>query len=136
MVNAHVVEGRIVKISTDPRKWTFELPPLHACVRGFGQVERVYHPDRLKQPLRRTGPRGSGRFEPISWDAALDEVAREMLRIRDAYGNAAILDASRSGNTVHAPQPAPPPSASSTCSAAARSCGRTCRRRRRSSRCT
>ena len=98
MVNAHVVEGRIVKISTDPRKWTFELPPLHACVRGFGQVERVYHPDRLKHPLRRTGPRGSGRFGPISWDAALDEVAREMLRIRDAYGNAAILDASRSGN--------------------------------------
>ena len=98
VVNAHVVDGRIVKISTDPRKWTFELPPLHACVRGFGQVERVYHPDRLKQPLRRTGPRGSGRFEPISWDAALDEVAREMLRIRDAYGNAAILDASRSGN--------------------------------------
>ena len=98
VVNAHVVEGRIVKISTDPRKWTFELPPLHACVRGFGQVERVYHPDRLKQPLRRTGPRGSGQFEPISWDAALDEVAREMLRIRDAYGNAAILDASRSGN--------------------------------------
>jgi anaerobic selenocysteine-containing dehydrogenase len=98
VVNAHVVDGRITKISTDPRKWTFELPPLHACVRGFGQVERVYHPDRLKQPLRRTGPRGSGRFEPISWDAALDEVAREMLRIRDAYGNAAILDASRSGN--------------------------------------
>ena len=98
VVNAHVVDGRIMKISTDPRKWTFELPPLHACVRGFGQVERVYHPDRLKQPLRRTGPRGSGRFEPISWDAALDEVAREMLRIRDAYGNAAILDASRSGN--------------------------------------
>ena len=98
VVNAHVVDGRIVKISTDPRKWTFELPPLHACVRGFGQVERVYHPDRLKQPLRRTGPRGSGRFEPISWDAALDEVAREMLRIRDVHGNAAILDASRSGN--------------------------------------
>jgi anaerobic dimethyl sulfoxide reductase subunit A len=103
VVNAHVVEGRIVKISTDPRKWTFEMPPLHACVRGFGQVERVYHPDRLKQPLRRTGPRGSGRFEPITWDAALDEVAREMLRIRDVYGNAAILDASRSGNlsTLH-----------------------------------
>ena len=135
VVNAHVVDGRIVKISTDPRKWTFELPPLHACVRGFGQVERVYHPDRLKQPLRRTGPRGSGRFEPISWDAALDEVAREMLRIRDAYGNAAILDASRSGNRPCSTT-APRPSASSTCSAAAPSCGRTCRRRRRSSRCT
>ncbi|MDP2700908.1 MAG: molybdopterin-dependent oxidoreductase, partial [Candidatus Rokubacteria bacterium] len=66
------------EISTAPGKWTAELPPLHACVRGFGQVERVYYPDRLKQPLRRKGPRGSGRFEPMSWDAALDEVAREV----------------------------------------------------------
>src|SRR5215831_7639626 len=98
VVNAHVVDGRIVKISTDPRKWTSELPPLHACVRGFGQVERVYHPDRLQRPLHRTGPRGSGSFEPISWDEALDQVAREMLRIRATYGNAAILDASRSGS--------------------------------------
>ena len=98
VVNAHVVAGRIVKISTDPRKWTPELPPLHACVRGFGQVERVYHPDRLQHPMRRTGPRGAGRFERISWDEALDAVAREMLRIRDRHGNAAILDASRSGS--------------------------------------
>ena len=97
-VNAHVVDGRIVKISTDPRKWTPEMPPLHACVRGFGQMERVYHPDRLQHPLRRTGPRGSGQFERISWDAALDEVARQLLRVRATYGNAAILDASRSGS--------------------------------------
>src|SRR4029077_16331454 len=75
-----------------------ELPPLQACARGFGQIERVYHPDRLQHPLRRTGPRGSGQFERISWDEALDEVAREMLRVRTRYGNASILDASRSGS--------------------------------------
>jgi anaerobic dimethyl sulfoxide reductase subunit A len=98
VVNAHVVDGRIVKISTDPRKWTPEVPPLHACVRGYGQVERVYHPERLRHPLRRVGPRGSGAFERVSWEEALDAVAREMLRIRDTYGNAAILDASRSGS--------------------------------------
>jgi anaerobic dimethyl sulfoxide reductase subunit A len=51
-VNAHVRDGQIVKISTDPRKWTPERPPLHACVRGFGQLERVNHPDRLRHPLR------------------------------------------------------------------------------------
>ncbi|MBM3219665.1 MAG: dimethyl sulfoxide reductase subunit A [Candidatus Rokubacteria bacterium] len=100
VVNAHVVDNTIVKITTDPRKWTPEMPPLHACVRGFGQVERMNHPDRLKYPLRRTGPRGSGAFERITWDEALDEVARQLRRVRDAYGPAAILDCSRSGNTA------------------------------------
>src|SRR5437867_7706046 len=103
VVNAHVRDGRIVKISTDPRRWTPEMPPLHACVRGFGQLERVNHPDRLMHPLRRTGPRGSGQFQRVSWDDALDEVAREMRRIRDTYGPAAILDCSRTGSlsTLH-----------------------------------
>jgi len=98
VVNAHVVEGRITKISTDPARWQPELPALHACARGVGQIERVYHPDRLKYPMRRTGPRGSGQFERISWDEALDHVAGEMLRIRREHGNAAILNASRSGS--------------------------------------
>ncbi len=99
VVNAHVVDDRIVKISTDPARWQPELPPLHACARGVGQIERVYHPDRLKYPMRRVGPRNSGQFERISWDEALDHVAAELLRIRQTHGNAAILDCSRSGNT-------------------------------------
>jgi anaerobic dimethyl sulfoxide reductase subunit A len=99
-VNAHVVDGRIARITTDPRPWTPEMPPLHACVRGFGAGERVNHPDRLGYPLRRVGPRGGGQFERITWDAALDEIAREMRRIRDAYGPAAILDCSRTGSTA------------------------------------
>jgi anaerobic dimethyl sulfoxide reductase subunit A len=98
VVNAHVRDGRIVKISTDPRRWTPEQPPLHACVRGFGQLERINHPDRLRHPLRRTGPRGAGRFERIGWDEALDEVARQLRRVRDTYGPAAILDCSRTGS--------------------------------------
>ncbi|HEX3952067.1 MAG TPA: molybdopterin-dependent oxidoreductase [Stellaceae bacterium] len=98
VVNAHVRDGRIVHISTDTRRWNAELPPLQACARGVGQIERTYHPDRLKYPMRRTGPRGSGQYERISWDEALDEVARELMRVRDTYGNAAILDASRTGS--------------------------------------
>ncbi len=100
VVNAHVEGGRIVKISTDPARWTPELPPLHACARGVGQIERLYHKDRLQYPMRRTGPRGSGTFERISWDEALNRVAAEMLRIRREHGNAAFLDASRSGTTA------------------------------------
>ena len=98
VVNAHVRDGRIVHISTDSRRWNPAHPPLAACARGVGQVERMNHPDRLLQPLRRTGPRGSGAFTPIGWDEALDEVATQLRRVRATYGNAAILDASRSGS--------------------------------------
>jgi anaerobic dimethyl sulfoxide reductase subunit A len=98
VVNAHVIDGRIQKISTDSRRWNPDHPPLPACARGVGQIERVYHPDRLKYPMRRTGPRGSGQYERISWDEALDEVASELLRVRGKYGNGAIFDGSRSGN--------------------------------------
>ena len=84
MVNAHVKDGRIVHISTDPRPWNPEHPPLPACARGVGQIERTYNPDRLKYPLRRTGPRGSGQFERISWDEALDRIAVLLKEDRDA----------------------------------------------------
>ncbi len=98
VVNAHVRDGRIVHISTDARRWNPAHPPLPACARGVGQIERTYHPDRLKYPMRRAGPRGSGQYQRISWNDALDTVAAEMLRIRETYGNAAILDASRTGS--------------------------------------
>ena len=98
VVNAHVSDGRIVHISTDARRWNPDHPPLPACARGVGQIERTYHPDRLKYPMRRTGSRGSGQYERIGWDEALDTVAREMVRIRSRYGNEAILDASRTGS--------------------------------------
>ncbi len=100
VVNAHVKDGQIVRISTDPRKWTPEMPPLTACARGFGAADRINHPDRLRYPMRRVGPKGSGSWERISWDEALGEVAAQMLRIRETYGPAAILDCSRSGNTA------------------------------------
>jgi hypothetical protein len=83
---------------TDQRRWNPDLPPLPACARGVGTIERTYHPDRLQYPMGRTGLRGSGQFARISWDEALDTVAKEMLRVRATYGNAAILDGSRTGS--------------------------------------
>jgi len=78
--------------------------PGHPFTRGFlchkvsRYVERVYHPDRLKQPLRRSGPKGAGRFEPISWDEALDLVARHFAEIAAGpHGPQAILPYSYCG---------------------------------------
>jgi anaerobic dimethyl sulfoxide reductase subunit A len=88
---AHVRDGRIVRLETDDRPDTLAAPQLRACVRGRSYLRRQYHPDRLTQPLKRTGKRGDGEFQPISWDQALDMVALQMERIKTQYGPSALF---------------------------------------------
>lgn len=94
LLRVHVRDGVITRITGDEG----EEPQLRPCLKGRAYRQRIYHPDRLQYPQRRAGERGEGRFERISWDEALDTVAREMLRIRAAYGNEAILDGSGPAN--------------------------------------
>ena len=56
------------------------------CEKVGRYAERVHHPDRLLQPLRRVGPKGSRRFEPIGWEAALDLIAEAFIRQAKTYG--------------------------------------------------
>jgi anaerobic selenocysteine-containing dehydrogenase len=60
------------------------------CAKVARYAERVHHPDRLTQPLRRTGPKGSGQFAPISWDDALDIVAEQFNRAERTHGSEAV----------------------------------------------
>ncbi|MDF1484952.1 molybdopterin oxidoreductase family protein [Ramlibacter sp. H39-3-26] len=56
------------------------------CAKVSRYTERTYHPERVLQPLRRVGPKGAGRFEPVAWDEALDDIARRLgaIAARDA----------------------------------------------------
>ena len=56
------------------------------CEKVGRYAERVHHPDRLLHPLRRVGPKGSGQFERIGWDEALDTVADAFTRQAARYG--------------------------------------------------
>ena len=60
------------------------------CAKVARYAERVHHPDRLMQPLRRIGAKGSGQFAPISWDDALDLVAEQFIRAEQAHGSEAV----------------------------------------------
>jgi anaerobic selenocysteine-containing dehydrogenase len=60
------------------------------CAKVARYAERAHHPDRLMQPLRRIGTKGSGQFAPISWDDALDLVAEEFLHAEQKHGSEAV----------------------------------------------
>ncbi len=60
------------------------------CAKVARYAERIHHPDRLTHPLRRTGDKGSGAFERVSWDDALDLLAEKMLEAEAKYGPEAV----------------------------------------------
>lgn len=71
----HVHEGKITKIEGDP-----ECPLNRGalCAKGRAQIERLYHPDRLRHPLKRVGARGEGKWQRISWEEALTTIAERI----------------------------------------------------------
>ena len=77
--------------------------PTHPITRGFlcGKVarylEREYSADRLLYPQKRTGAKGAGKFERITWDEALDTIAGQLESISDEYGSESILPYSYAG---------------------------------------
>ena len=76
------LEGnRVVKVSSDPDSLLGGL-----CPKGIASTELLYHPDRLRYPLRRVGARGENRWERISWDEALDEMAERLSTIKQESG--------------------------------------------------
>ena len=60
------------------------------CNKVARYLDHTRAPDRLLHPLRRVGAKGEGRFERISWDDAIGEIAERLTAIRDAHGGEAI----------------------------------------------
>ncbi|MBT3750094.1 MAG: molybdopterin-dependent oxidoreductase, partial [Bacteroidetes bacterium] len=86
-----VQDGIISRIETDDRPNDLpEEPQLRACLKGRAYRRRQYHPDRLRYPMKRTGHRGEGKFERISWDEATSIMADEIIRVKNKYGNEAL----------------------------------------------
>lgn len=70
-----VKDGKAVKVSGDP-----DHPPTQGvlCTKVSRYAERVHHPRRLTQPMKRVGRKGEGRFEPIGWDEACEIIATRL----------------------------------------------------------
>jgi len=106
MLVAHKKGDVIVRLSTDDGRYqkdghfgkdTEEEPQLRACLRGRSYRQRLYSAERLLYPMMRVGKRGEGKFKRISWDDALNHVAKKMIEIKNKYGSQALLDQSYAG---------------------------------------
>jgi anaerobic selenocysteine-containing dehydrogenase len=87
-VLVHVKDGRIIKLEGDP-----EIPSNRGtmCSKGLAYLQLVYHPDRLKYPLKRSGKKSEGKWQRISWDEALDTIVNKYKEIIPKYGPEAIV---------------------------------------------
>ncbi|HSD19684.1 MAG TPA: aminotransferase class V-fold PLP-dependent enzyme [Anaeromyxobacter sp.] len=84
-VRAHVAGDRLVGVEPLPGH-----PLGMLCTIGRHSPEIVHSPDRLRHPLRRTGPKGEHAFEPISWGAAYALIAERLFRIKRDHGAEAV----------------------------------------------
>lgn len=98
-----VEDGRLIKIAPDPDG---PLNRGRMCAKGLSGIELLYHPDRLKVPLRRAGARGGGSWEPITWDEAYDEMAAKLKDLTARYGAESICVAQGTGRHMfhHVPR--------------------------------
>jgi anaerobic selenocysteine-containing dehydrogenase len=83
-VIAHVENGKVVKVEGDPGS-----PISHGtlCSKGLAVTQMVYHPDRVRHPLKK----GAGGWERIGWDEALDTIAARFREVIDTHGAESIV---------------------------------------------
>ena len=96
-----VDDGRLVRIEGAADERANPLTAGYICSKVRRIDRHLYGEERLRTPLLRRGPKGStdpGAFEPVSWDAALDLVARRMASVRERRGGEAILPVSYGGS--------------------------------------
>ena len=80
-----VRDGQAVSLRPHPK---MKYPP---CPKGFTSIQRLYHPDRLKYPMERSGERGEGKWRRISWDDALAKIATRLNEIKSKFGNESVV---------------------------------------------
>lgn len=89
-IDAMVEDGRIVSIRPSEYPKQFDIKS-RICMMGMSRLEYQYHEDRLLQPLKRVGERGEGRWEPISWDEAIELFVEARNAVSERHGNRAVL---------------------------------------------
>ncbi|MGE1099748.1 molybdopterin oxidoreductase family protein [Peribacillus simplex] len=91
----HKKDGKIIKVQGDP---DHPVTKGNICNKVRNMTARLYDPNRLKQPLKRSGPKGEGNFAPISWEEAIDTITSKWKDLIELHGPESILPYSFYGN--------------------------------------
>ncbi|MCG6534913.1 MAG: molybdopterin-dependent oxidoreductase, partial [Syntrophales bacterium LBB04] len=82
-----VKDGKVAKVEGD---LSSPVTGGTLCAKGLASKHILYHPDRLKYPMKRVGERGEGKWVRIAWDEALDTIATRFKEIEEKYGKDSI----------------------------------------------
>jgi thiosulfate reductase / polysulfide reductase chain A len=83
---ATVEEGRVIKVMPDPSRFPNDKKVMQSCKRWPMAPEIMDHSQRINYPLKRVGERGSGKWERITWEQALDEIAEKLRGMKADFG--------------------------------------------------
>jgi anaerobic selenocysteine-containing dehydrogenase len=85
-----IQDERVVKV--EPADFYKEEPRMaNACLKAYASIPWIYNPDRIKYPMKRVGERGSGEWERITWDEALDTIASNLKAVKEKYGSQTVM---------------------------------------------
>ncbi|WP_289199978.1 molybdopterin-containing oxidoreductase family protein, partial [Turicimonas muris] len=87
-VLAHVRNGRVVKLEGNPE---YPMTKGSMCAKGLSGLNALYHPNRNKYPMIRVGERGENKWKRISWDEAIDTIAKKLMETREKYGAESVF---------------------------------------------
>lgn len=87
-IDAYVKNRTVIKVEGTPG---FPGSDGKLCTKGASNRQYLYRPDRIQTPMRRVGPKGSGQFEPISWDEAISETAQNLQRLKSDSGAPSVV---------------------------------------------
>ena len=107
VLKVHIRDGKIIAVEPDdtinpglPREDSYVsketvdrcMVQLRPCAKGYVHTRYLYDPNRVIYPMKRVGKRGEGKFERISWDEALDTIAKKLVEVKKKYGPYSIKD--------------------------------------------
>ena len=95
-LTAHVDQGRVVKISQSNNPVFKD----NICMKGVYAPKGFAHPERVLHPLKRVGERGSGKWEQVTWEEAMDDISKRLQKVVDEHGPEALAVATSPWNTT------------------------------------